>query len=133
MNAEILRYNQSQKGVPGQICRQLAATIDRALMPSAVKIYYGSPVWFIDDNPIVGYSVTKKGSVELLFWSGQSFDEPGLTPAGKYKAAKAIYSTPETIDATALERWLQKSREIQWDYTGIRINQGKLVKKPNRN
>jgi hypothetical protein len=38
-----------------------------------------SPVWFLDGNPIAGYSKLKDG-VRLLFWSGQSFEEPGLAP-----------------------------------------------------
>ena len=40
-------------------------------------------------NPITGYFPRKAGG-QLLFWSGQSFDEPGLAPNGMFKAAEVI-------------------------------------------
>jgi hypothetical protein len=41
---------------------------------SGMAIRYG----FLHGNPIVGYSKLKD-CIRLLFWSGQSFDEPNLT------------------------------------------------------
>ena len=51
------------------------------------KIWHAHPVWFLNGNPIVGYSKLKE-CVRLLFWSGQSFDEPGLQKEGSFKAAE---------------------------------------------
>jgi hypothetical protein len=82
-------------------------------------------VWFLNGNPIVGYDKLKE-SVRLLFWSGQSFDEPGLRPEGSFKAAEVRYTSPEQIDLGDLARWLKKARKIQWDYKNIRKNKGLL-------
>ncbi len=68
------------------ICKELHALIEGNLPDSDSRLYHGSPVWFIKDNPIVGYSIKKEG-VALLFWSGQGFATPGLRAAGKHKAA----------------------------------------------
>ena len=70
-----------------------------------------------------------KDSVRLLFWSGQSFDEPGLLPAPpdtKFKSADARYTSEEEISAKDLKRWLKKSVEIQWDYKNIVKRKGRL-------
>ena len=57
-----------------QICYKLAATINSILTQAESKIWHAHPVWFLDGNPIVGYSKLKD-SVRLLFWSGQSFEK----------------------------------------------------------
>lgn len=88
-------------------------------------IWHRHPVWFIDGNPVVGYHKLKD-SVRLLFWSGQSFDEPGLAPEGSFKAAEARFTDASDINATALKRWLKKSAAIQWDYKNIVKRKGKL-------
>ena len=49
-------------------------------------MWHAHPVWFLDGNPVVGYSKLKD-CVRLLFCSGQSFAQPGLKPEGKFKAA----------------------------------------------
>jgi hypothetical protein len=49
-------------------------------------------VWFLDENPLVGVTAQASGAVQLLFWAGQSFEEPGLKALGKFKAAEARYS-----------------------------------------
>jgi hypothetical protein len=82
-------------------------------------------VWFLDGNPIVGYSKLKD-CVRLLFWSGQSFEEDGLTVEGKFKAAEARYTSSDQVDVKALRRWLKKSRDIQWDYKNIVRRKGRL-------
>ncbi len=63
----------------------------------------------------------------MLFWSGQSFDEPALAPIGKFKAAEARYATVADIDAELLRRWLGKAAAIQWDYQNVVKNKGVLV------
>jgi len=64
--------------------------------------------------------------VRLLFWSGQSFDEPGLEPEGSFQAAEARYTSDDQIAAKDLKRWLKKAIEIQWDYKNIVKRKGKL-------
>ena len=83
------------------------------------------PVWFLDGNPVVGYSKLK-GGVRLLFWSGQSFASPGLRPEGKFKAAEARFASADQIDVAALRGWLRECREIQWDYKNIVRRKGVL-------
>lgn len=61
-----------------------------------------------------------------MFWSGQSFDEPGLKPEGSFKAAEARYIDAAEIDGADLARWLTKAAEIQWDYKNIVKRKGKL-------
>ncbi len=82
-------------------------------------------MWFLDGNPIVGYSKLKH-CVRLLFWSGQSFDEEGLSSEGKFKAAEARYTAAAEVDTPSLQRWLAKSRDIQWDYRNIVRRKGRL-------
>jgi hypothetical protein len=79
-------------------------------MPNATsKIWHGSPVWFIGDNPVVGFDATAK-AVNLLFWNGQAFGEAGLVPVGKYGAAKAAFGDAGEIVPGVVRRWLEKAR-----------------------
>lgn len=64
--------------------------------------------------------------VQLLFWSGQSFEEEGLKPVGKYKAAEAAFTEFDQIHLDELSRWLGQSIEIQWDYKNITQRKGML-------
>ena len=102
--------------------------INTNLKKSESKLWHGSPVWFIDGNPIVSYSVRKDGKVSLMFFSGQSFDEKDLQPEGKFKAAEIFYTDIKEIKVTHLKRWLKKSKEIQWDYKNIVKMKGVLKK-----
>ncbi|HYG40614.1 MAG TPA: DUF1801 domain-containing protein [Cytophagales bacterium] len=95
-------------------------------MPEAEnKIWHRHPVWFLDGNPIVGYSKLKT-CIRLFFWSGQSFDEAGLENEGTFKAAGARYTSVEQVNIPDLKRWLEKSKEIQWDYKNIIKRKGVL-------
>jgi hypothetical protein len=125
MNEEITAYNNKQASDRKEICEVLAHAIHNALPENENKLWHGHPVWFSEGNPIVGYDVLKD-SVRLLFWSGQSFDESGLDNEGSFKAAEARYTSTEQIDEADLQRWLEKSVEIQWDYKNIVKNKGKL-------
>jgi hypothetical protein len=109
----------------GELCGKLRATIDRGLAGGASRLYHGAPVWFIGENPIVGYSL-KKGRIALLFWSGASFEEGGLTPVGKYKAAEISYADSGEIDGGRLAKWLRESMSIIWDYPSLRKTGGIL-------
>ena len=125
MHPETQRYNEAQAPVDRAICRRLAEEIDRALPEAENKIWHRHPVWFFDDNPIVGYSKLKDG-VRLLFWSGQSFREEGLAKEGSFKAAEARYTAVDQIDTERLGRWLAEAREVQWDYKNLVRRRGRL-------
>lgn len=129
MNAEIQAYNNRQTAVDHQLCDLLATTIDRELPEAESKVWHAHPVWFLDGNPIVGYSKQKAGW-RLMFWSGASFEEEKLNVVGKkFKDASIFYSTVEQINTEDLKNWLQKSREIQWDYQNIVKRKGRLILK----
>jgi hypothetical protein len=125
--APIAAYNAGQPPDRAAICDRLATGIAAGLPDAAAKIWHGGPVWFLAENPVVGYWV-RKSEVRLLFWSGQSFDEPDLIPEGKFKAAEAHYRDAAEIDSDALARWLVKARHIQWDYRNIVRRKGVLLR-----
>ncbi|KQB39591.1 DUF1801 domain-containing protein [Flavobacterium aquidurense] len=127
MNAEILEYNKLQTPADQEICNQLAAIIDKNLPNAENKIWHAHPVWFLDGNPVAGYSKLKD-SVRLLFWSGQSFDEEKLLDEGSFKAAELRYTNAQQIDTQDLERWLKKAQEIQWDYKNLIKRKGILIR-----
>jgi hypothetical protein len=125
MHQDTTQYNQAQSPTDRLICELLASQIDAALPDAENKVWHAHPVWFLDGNPVVGYSKLKD-SVRLLFWSGQSFVSPGLKPEGKFKAAEARYSAADQVDTQAVQRWLAEAREIQWDYKNLVRRKGKL-------
>lgn len=127
MHADTTTYNRSLVQVDQEICDLLARLIDETLPEAENKIWHAHPVWFLEGNPVVGYSKLK-ACVRLLFWSGQSFDEDGLSPEGKFKAAEARYTSAAQVDAQAVKRWLSKARTIQWDYKNIVKRKGRLVR-----
>ncbi len=118
-------YAASQPDAARAVCDFLRGELDAALPDATSKIWHRAPVWFLNGNPVVGYWVRKSG-VQLLFWSGQSFDEPGLKAEGKFKAAEAHVNTPDDVAPDDLRRWLQKARAIQWDYQNIVKRKGRL-------
>lgn len=118
-------YADAQREDARAVCAWLRATIDAELPDATAKVWHGAPVWFLSGNPVVGYWV-RKADVQLLFWSGQSFDEPGLRPEGKFKAAEARLRAPGDVAEEDLRRWLQKARTIQWDYQNIVKRKGRL-------
>ena len=125
MNTEIQAYNDSQSDEDQKICAILSTEINHFLPEAESKIWHAHPVWFLDGNPIVGYSKLK-GSVRLLFWSGQSFEEEKLQNEGSFKAAEMRYTNSDEINKDDLKRWLQKGKEIQWDYKNIVKRKGIL-------
>lgn len=125
MNQDIRDYNHAQDTVNADICTLLAEEIAQGLPKAEGKIWHGGPVWFLDGNPVVGYFV-RKNNVSLLFWSGQSFDEPGLLPEGKFKAAEARYTSPAQINSEDIQCWLKKAETTQWDYKNIVKRRGVL-------
>ena len=125
MNKDIQAYNNAQAAEDKEICNTLAQEINLHLPDAESKIWHAHPVWFLEGNPVVGYSKLKD-SVRLLFWSGQSFEEDSLQKEGSFKAAEARYATVKEIKTKDLKRWLKKAREIQWDYKNIVKRKGVL-------
>ena len=129
MNSDIRNFNQGQATEEEkQICETLASTISELLPEAESKIWHRHPVWFLDGNPICGYSKLKAG-IRLMFWSGASFDEDKLKPGtGKFKDASVIITHPDQIDIKEMKRWIRKSKEIQWDYKNVVKRKGKLIR-----
>ena len=126
MNKEIKVYNTRQSPEEKKICNILASEINSGLPEAESKIWHAHPVWFLDGNPVVGYSKQKAG-IRLMFWSGESFEEENLQPGtGKFKDASIFYTSVEQIKIKDLKRWLKKSQSIQWDYKNIAKRKGKL-------
>ena len=121
----IAEYHDTQVERDRKICELLEREINDALPEAESKIWHGHPVWFISDNPIVGYSKLKD-CVRLLFWSGQSFDGEGLQPEGSFKAAEVRYTDKDEVDIDRLQEWLEESRETRWDYKNIVKRKGEL-------
>lgn len=94
--AEIIAYNQSKSPAIAAACDLLATTICAELPEAENKIWHAHPVWFLNGNPVAGYHELKSG-LRLLFWSGQSFDEPALAPEGKFKAAEIYYHSADEL------------------------------------
>lgn len=125
MNKDVQAYNNTQSTEGKKICNFLAKEISSSLPEAENKIWHAHPVWFLNGNPIVGYSKLKDG-IRLMFWSGQSFDEEALQKEGSFKAAEVRYKSADEIKLRELKRWLKKSREIQWDYKNIVNRKGVL-------
>jgi hypothetical protein len=129
MNKDISTYNRAQSKNWKTICVLLTKEIDQGLPKAENKVWHGAPVWFLEGNPVTGFAV-RKDSVQLLFWSGQSFKEPDLKPEGSFKAAEIRYRSVDEINSKNLKRWLKKSKTIQWDYKNIIKRKGKLIRLP---
>jgi hypothetical protein len=126
MNADIRAFNEKLESSDREICELLAAEIDKRIPEAQSRIWHRHPVWFLEDNPTVGYSKLKAG-IRLMFWSGADFAEDRLQPGtGKFKDASIIYTSVDDVRTRELARWLRKSREIQWDYKNIRKTKGQL-------
>jgi hypothetical protein len=127
MHPDTKKYNATLKPGDRAICKLLSEHIDRELGEAENKIWHALPVWFLDGNPIVGYSKLKD-CVRLLFWSGQSFKEKGLKKEGSFKAAEARYTAVDQVDTAQLGRWLAEARDVQWDYRNLIRRKGRLVR-----
>ena len=128
MNTEIQNYNQQFSSDDREIVEKLAKIINENLPEAENKIWHSHPVWFLEGNPIVGYSKQKAG-IRLMFWSGKSFEEDTLNILGrKFQDASIFFNSEEEINENDLKKWLQKSREIQWDYKNIVKRKGELLR-----
>jgi uncharacterized protein YdhG (YjbR/CyaY superfamily) len=126
VNEDIQSYNKRQDPEHKDVCDLLAATIDSQLEGAENKIWHAHPVWFLEGNPIVGYSKQKAG-IRLMFWSGAEFQEDKLSvKGGKFKDASIFYNNVSEIELDDLKGWLDKSRNVQWDYKNLVKRKGKL-------
>ena len=110
----IAAYSQAQSLALRTICDLLRTLIDATLRGATSKVWHGSSVWFIEENPVVGYNATAK-SVNLLFWNGQAFNEASLKPVGKYRAAQAIFRDVGEVDSKVIRKWLKKAESDVFD------------------
>jgi hypothetical protein len=128
MHQETLSYNEQQEPGDKEVCDLLAHEIDRGLPEAENKVWHGHPVWFIEGNPIVGYSKQKPG-IRLMFWSGADFGEAALDVVGKkFKDASVFYNDVCEVSKRDLHRWLKRARDVQWDYRNLAKRQGRLDK-----
>ena len=128
MNQEIQKYNLELSKEDTKIADELARIINENLPETESKIWHAHPVWFLEGNPIVGYNKQKAG-MRLMFWSGKSFEEEKFNVlGGKFQDASIFFNSVEEINENDLKNWLQKSREIQWDYKNIVKRKGELLR-----
>ncbi|MDP1555754.1 MAG: DUF1801 domain-containing protein [Hyphomonas sp.] len=128
MHPEILKYNAQQDAGHREVCDLLAQEIDKALAKAESRIWHAHPVWFLEGNPIAGYSRQKPG-IRLMFWSGADFDEAGLNVIGKkFKDASVFFNDVSDIPQRDLRRWLKKAKTIQWDYKNLVARKGQLLR-----
>lgn len=128
INPDIFDYNEKQSISDKEICVLLSTLIDDELSDAENKIWHAHPVWFLEGNPVVGFSKQKNG-IRLMFWSGKSFDEEQLNVQGsKFQDASIFYNNVKEINKTDVQRWLKKSVEIQWDYKNIVKRKGELIR-----
>lgn len=126
MYKDIESYNAAQAADDAAICIELAQQIDKELSDAESKIWHAHPVWFLEGNPVAGYSKLKTG-IRLMFWSGADFEEALLAAGtGKFKDASITYTSKDQVKAKDLKRWLKKARDIQWDYKNLVKRKGKL-------
>ena len=126
-NIDIASYNGQLPAEQKAICELLMNEITSSLPNASGRLFHAHPAWFIDGNPIVGYDAAP-GYINLLFWSGQSFDDAQLVARGKFKAAGISYGVIEAVNIDTLRSWLKKAQVVQWDYKNLRANAGELTK-----
>ena len=128
MNTEIQNYNQQFSSDDREIVEKLVKIINENLPEAENKIWHSHPVWFLEGNPIVGYSKQKAG-MRLMFWSGKSFEDEKLNIlGGKFQDASVFFNSVEEINENDLKKWLQKSQEIQWNYKNIVKRKGQILR-----
>lgn len=115
---DILDYQGELSDHEAEIGAAIIKLISKALPKAEGKVWHGHPVWFIDGNPVVGYSL-KKAGIEVLFWSGQSFKLKGLRAIGKFKAAGIALPTIKDLNKKMMAAWLSEAVAIQWDYQNL--------------
>ena len=113
---EIAAYNGTLADAQRDLAEGLCALFEAQLPQAEAKVWHGHPVWFLNGNPIVGYSL-KKAGLEVLFWSGKSFKTEGLRPVGNYQAAGV--SIDSNSDVAKASSFMAEAESIQWDYKNL--------------
>ena len=86
------------------ICHRFADLIFKELTEAECKIWHAHPIWLINENPIVGYSIQKAG-IRLMFWSGADFNEEDLNQRDKkFMDASIFYNNVSEIDTNDIKR-----------------------------
>ncbi len=116
---DIARYAARLDAQRAAICASLQKSLDAGLPQATSKLWHAIPVWFVGENPVVGFTARKTG-VMLMFWNGQHFDEPELEASGSFHMAQIPFNDASEIDEGKLSRWLQKAGTSIWDMTGER-------------
>jgi len=119
MNDAITAYANNLDPQRAAICASLYGAINELLPQATPRLWHGIPVWFIGENPVVGYTARKQG-VMLMFWNGQSFGEPELTASGTFHMAEIAYNDASEINRDKLALWLAKAGTTIWDMVGER-------------
>lgn len=123
---EISTYNNQQETADKAICDMLRRELDKGYPDATSKNWHGAPVWFMDGNPTAGYTKLK-GRIRLMFWSGADFNEPSLElGSGKFKDAHIDYTSIDQVDTDDIARYIEKSKNIKWNYRDIIKNKGNL-------
>lgn len=126
MDIKIADYNNKLPQEYKTICDKLLKIICAEIPNAHGKIWHAHPVWFINENPIVGYSLQKKG-IRLMFWSGADFvNHPKTVLGEKFKDASVFYNEIEEVTDTQINSWLKNSQEIQYDYKNLVKRKGIL-------
>lgn len=132
MSRDIQQYHDQQMPEDKIICELLYKHICQHLAAAERKVWHAHPVWFLDGNPVVGYSKQKAG-IRLMFWSGADFDEDKLAIRGeKFKDASIFYRSATEINPDDIRRWLEKAQVIQWDYKNLVKRKGVLIRIENQ-
>jgi uncharacterized protein YdhG (YjbR/CyaY superfamily) len=127
MSSDIQQYIESQTESDQLICEKLSEIINENLIEAESKVWHAHPVWFLEENPIVGYNKQKKG-IRLMFWSGKSFNEEVLNVlGGKFQDASVFYNDVSEINEDEVKRCLEKAEKIQWDYKNLMKRKGQLI------
>ena len=113
---DIIEYNQGLAAAERELADALVALFASKLPNEEAKVWHGHPVWFVDGNPVCGYSL-KKAGLEVLFWSGKSFKTAGLRPVGKYQAAGISVETQADVDK--VDAFMAEATKVQWDYKNL--------------
>lgn len=116
ISADIQEYNSNLDDAHREIAQGLCDLVSQSLPNAEGKVWHGHPVWFIDGNPIAGYSLKKSG-IEVLFWSGKSFATAGLGPVGKYQAAGIAIETTDDVDK--VKPFMAEAGSVQWNYKDL--------------
>lgn len=116
---DIAQYAAKLDPQRAAICAALQKSLDAGLPQATSKLWHAIPVWFVGENPVVGFHARKVG-VMLMFWNGQHFGEPELENSGSFHMAQISYNDASEIDEAKLAGWLQKAGTSIWDMTGER-------------